>query len=374
MLKLTSTTAAELRTACCAIVNDSIWRLMRRLANPQEPAIVAALNQCTPLYTSRWRSILAKTHPDVSLSTAAVFTHLTPKVTLHVDAAPGAGPLICELADQLVAVIDRRRQTAQRPAVGRAMLIQAKMAKHGEVHIGRSDSTQLKLLAERPKFSVTSPRNGPIDVDLRKRRPDVALFYGLFGPAFPRICCDCCFPYEQWSLRDNLSEFANHNGNSVHIDASATFASVVVGMLQGQYGWHFKLPPHRSDWNHFASKPRDHWSYLISYLLHETFSKSFSKATQASIGAATRSRGNETPLYFTASGGKRMSTNGMVHSLSGRSNDHGSENQIEWERYAPSGDGGDDGPPDIDTASSEYAPGPISAIVFEIGNTNESDR
>jgi hypothetical protein len=374
MLQLTSTIAAELRSSCCIVVNRSIRLLMQRVRNPHEPALVAALNQCTPLYTDRWRSILAKAHPDITLSTAAVFTHQTPRVTWTGKGGPPSTTSTCELADQLVAIIDRRKQTPERPAFGRAMLIQAKKASRGMACVTGKDLKQLQLLSERPSFSVTSPSNGPQNVNLSNLSPDAALFYGLIGPAFQRVCCDCCFPCKQWSLRDNLSEFANHNGNSVHIDASANFASVVVGMLQGLYGWEFKMPPQNRDWKHYGSNPRDDWSYLISYLLDETFRKSYSGGINTALGVTDGVRGNETSMFLMASSGMRVATSGIIRSLSERLNNQGPENQFEWQRYAPNGDGGDDGPPDIETELSEYAPGPISAIVFEIDNNYESDR
>lgn len=347
---------------------------MRRLGNPQEPAIVATLNQCTPQYTDRWRSVLARAHPHITLSAAAVFTHQTPRVTWQVKGKSPSATRSCELADQLVAIIDRRMQTPEKPAFGRAMLIQAKKANRGVARVTGNDLKQLQLLSKRPTFSVTSPSKGPENVNINNMCPDAALFYGLFGQAFPRVCCDCRFPYEQLSLRDNLSEFANGNGASVPIHASASFASVVVGMLQGLYGWEFKMPPQNRDWKHYGSNPRDDWSYLISYLLDETFRKPYSGGINTALGVTGGVRGNETSMFLMASSGMRVATSGIIRSLSERLKNQGPEYQFEWQRYAPSGDGGDDGPPDIETESSEFAPGPISAIVFEIGNRNESDH
>jgi hypothetical protein len=362
MLALTSTLAAELRRACCREVHRAMRPL--RAINPDEPVLVAALNESTVDYATAWRKILSRDYPQLTLSAAAVFTHQTPRVTY-------AGSQTCELADQLIAIVDRRNQTKDVPAIGRAMLMQVKKAEKGAAAIRTTgDLKQLQLLSERPLFSVTRPANGPKDVDIKQLRPDSALFYALVGRGFPYWCDNRCHPYLQWMVRDNLSEFANTAANAVNVKSSENFAAVVVGMLQGMYGWEFKLPPLGNDWRYF-SNTGEHWSELISYLLTETFKKKYSQRIIRIIKADKENRGNESPLFFMGGGTQRLAVTGHVSSLSVLSNDEISDQQVEWSQYTRRDSDGDDIPPREGSEFGEYSPGPISAIVIEIGSNDE---
>jgi hypothetical protein len=366
MLQLTSTIAAELREVCCHEVNRSVAPLLRR--NLNEPVLVASLNQSTVRYATAWRKILSREFPDIALSAAAVFTHQTPRVTWKTGSTSHVASKTCELADQLIAIIDRRNQTEDVPAVGRAMLLQVKKSEDGVAEIKTpGDLSQLQLLSERPLFSVTSPASGPKDIDIKQLEPDSALFYAMVGRGYPYQCYECCHPYQQWNVRDGLSQFANPSSNTIPIESSASFAAVVVGMLQGVYGWEFKLFPDDQASNYYADKRRNDWSRLINFLLRTTFSKDLAKSIREGLRIKSGQRGNETHLSFLASyDDSRIAVDGLPMLLVSTSEQPGSESVGSFKLRG--GDGDD--PPDI-PGNNEYHDGPISAILIEIGSNDE---
>jgi hypothetical protein len=272
------------------------------------------------------------------------------------------------LADQLIVIIDRRNQTEDVAAVGRAMLLQVKKSEVGAAEIKTlGDLNQLQLLSERPLFSVTSPASGPKDIDIKQLEPDTALFYAIVGDSYPHRHHRCYYPFQHWNVRDGLSQFAYPRSNTVRIESSESFAAVVVGMLQGMYGWEFKLFPDDHDSNYYADKRRNDWSRLINFLLRTTFSKDLAKSIRECLRIKSGQRGNETHLSFLASyDDSRIAVDGLPMLLVSTSEQPGSESVGSFKLRG--GDGDD--PPDI-PGNNEYHDGPISAILIEIGSNDE---
>lgn len=365
MLQLTSTTAADLRREVCRAVNRSYGSVGGSSAS--EPLLVAALNESTIAYANPWRAILERIYPNLALGVASVFTHQTPIVDYcRSDGTRGK----CELADILVAVIDRRDETPLTPARGRAMLLQAKKSQWPETAISVDDK-QFELLSRKPTFSIIKPQNGPVDIDLSKMIPDVGVSY-LFANERGgyKHSIDCTLG-RHWLIRDDLGSIRSI-GNRVAINTSDSFASVLVGMLQGIYGWEFTMPLNGESWE--SCRQVDDWSALISYLLATTYSKELSKGISKKLREAGIAGDQENRFYRGRDHESLLAVNGFVRLLHSKADNGDDSELMDWHQDRPRFAGGEGNGTAEFPSYDEYAPGPISAIVFEIDNNYESDR
>ena len=158
-------------------------------------------------------------------------------------------------------------------------------------------------------------------------------------------------------------------------------AETLVEQLQGNEGWDFALPPAGKKWNHFIATPRDDWAMIINYLLEVTFGKPLK--TFRSV-LRRPDRGRDFPLYL-----QTAPANGIAMSLYHYSaGDFDGWEPLDWlaEEDAPEwtsvsnsptselgqGGGGDgSGPTSEDPGDHEPGNGPISAIVFEVGDRRD---
>ena len=287
MIKLTSIQAsAFVSDACTQIKNshDDAWNDITTagLKRAQyEAQFVARLCTGARNIATSWRPRIRRINSSLRLSFASVFTHQSPYVkwsTAH----------RCELADLLIAIIDRT--TA--PEMGMAVLIQAKQSDISSTHLAsHSEKEQFDLLRGRPTFDVDA-KIAPSGVDLMSYRPDNALMYGLAPPdAMP--VKSSAWSSHRWETADGLGSIPL----PYHITASACLADGLVEQLQKKRGWSFELPPAKKDWKHFTSGANlDHWSALINYLLQVTFAKPLNQL-KSSAGSPP-DRGLDEPLYL----------------------------------------------------------------------------
>ena len=265
-------------------------------------------------------------------------------------------------------MIDRRSGEPK----GYAVLIQAKLSTSGPVTLSTcSEKTQYDLLTTRPVFNVDAAAS-PKMVDLSVYAPDSALMYGMatnapLSPLGHYPYWHPCSP-STWVVADDLSQCAKQ----YTVFPEDCLSSVLVGMLQGNFGWQFNLPPTGKDWQHFSGiTPRDCWSELISYLLKDTFGKILSRKHSIAAGQTNRGRDDVLCLVSKAPGNGTMflMVDGFNHSY--MQSTFGADEAIsgDWRKIDPAklmaGDGGMGG---FDPGKSdERHNGPISAVVFEVG-------
>lgn len=234
-----------------------------------------------------WRQELNLAMPNVGLSLSSVFTHQRPYVKWPNRSSTDPR---CELADLLLVVIDRTGSHA----INHAVLVQAKLSEFGyEILKDAGEQRQFDLFSQRPVFDLVR-KDCPSQVNLKQYSPDSALMYGLAT----EYSCNHAgrhrgFPKsETWFVADDLSRVKNYQ-----IDKSAYLASVLVGLVQGSYGWSFELSPSGKNWQHYEGmKHRDDWSMLINFLLEETFNRPINRALQATLGQ--QARGQDSPLFL----------------------------------------------------------------------------
>ena len=343
----------------------------RGISPTQREAIhVAHLCREISIMAPSWRRELKLAIPGSTLTLASVFTHQTPYVSWTIKKTIKR----CELADLLIAVIDRTTASPQ----GFAAMVQAKMSADGDIALkNSSELKQFELLTTRPLFDLEA-YGSPKQVDLRSYHPDSALLYGLatersmhaFRPPWSR-------PYlETWLTADDLLRQAATG----RLTASRRLSSSLLGLLEGSCGWRFDLPPPGADWRHFSSGSRaDAWSELINYLLTETFGKLFS--TSLGVAAGRGQRGQSDIISFISKSGTSLAKTFFV---SGDSQSRGSplENELQsesedWTRRNVNdsfdGDGGfgDEGPQEF---GADTPGGGVSSILIEIGNELEATR
>jgi hypothetical protein len=299
MLSLTGADASKLSSDACHEIgrfHDKAWSRVQGWSLKRraqwEPCFVAHLCASMGDVARRWRHTLRTSHPGLQLTLSAVFTHQSPYVTW----TSKSGQKRCELADLLVAFIDR---TAAQPR-GIATVIQAKQSDSGSVKLTTfSERKQFELLSEKPTFDVDA-KAGPRSVDLSRIAPDVALLYGLTPPDSPQPAP--LWPPDRWHTADGLASIRG----TYAVMASDCLATTLVQIVRGKRGWSFDLPPGGADWRHFTStSTRDDWAILVNYLLQ----RSFTKRVKALMDAGSSGdRRKEHQMYFraTSSRGKPM--------------------------------------------------------------------
>lgn len=374
MIRISSTLAAELRgqafvaTSTAYHAAEALIAKHKVAPSQREAWHVAQLCASVRQLASAWRSAIAAEVPRATLSMSSVFTHQKPYVKWTHSRS---GRPRCELADLLIAVIDRRAA----PAKGVAILVQAKNSERGRVRLTTpSEQTQFELLSRRPTFDVdASP--GPTNVDLRRYSPDAALLYGLANkhphfrgawgwPLSSYIWCDT------WLTTDGLGTLPTTP--SPLVIASESLASVLVDLLRGVCGWEFDLPPGGHGWNHFAVPPqRDDWSMLINFLLEDTFKGSMSP--RLAIPAGQGIRGKEEQLFFSATaprtGSMFLITDGYSHLGQFATATGGGTDIPQWRPASFDNWGGDGGRPgQADNGENAPEGGPISALIIELGS------
>ena len=264
MIKLSSSNAATLeRDACQVLENDhtAAWARILGLGIGRaqwEPHFVAQLCGSMAGVARKWRPTLRSSYPRLQLKASIIFTHQSP----YVKWTSLAGAKRCELADVLIAFIDRTGS----PPQGAALLIQAKQSDSGRVvPTTSSEKKQFELLSTRPIFSVDAVA-APRTVDLQSKSPDVALLYGLTPPA-TSPANPAQWIQDRWKTAHNLKM-----AGASHVNATHCLANTLVDLLNGNRGWSFDLPPPKSNWRHFAGgSAQDDWSMLINYLLDRSF-------------------------------------------------------------------------------------------------------
>jgi hypothetical protein len=296
---------------------------------------------------------------------ASVFTHQSP----YVKWGSGTTRKRCELADLLLAVIDRTSSSAG----GVAVLVQAKLSTTGSVTLStKSEKTQFDLLSTRPVFDVDS-KAAPTQIDLGHRAPNSALIYGLTGPSSTSL--PSRFPgLHHWLTSDDLL----WSPGTPTVASKDCLAYLLAGMLRGKFGWRFDLPPMGGSWRSIAAAaPLDDWSILINYLLEETFAKPLSATYGSSMGRP--SRGQDDVLYFTAKNSvgqpnfflgyelfNSMAMKCFVRDIEADNGDWQLGDLDEAVSFSGGGDstGGGERPATDDPSAG----GPISAILFEVGD------
>ncbi len=366
MIPLTPSQVSQLLTDACVQIEQShnnAWIDISRnnIARRQwEPRFVAYLCGAMVDVAKCWRPTLQVVDPSLRLSVSAVFTHQTPCVKWQTGR--------CELADLLIAFIDRTKSSP----TGAAILVQAKQSDTGTVTlIKKYEKTQFDLLSRRPVFDVDQ-KSAPCAVNIGGNTPDVALLYGLTPPD-TNTPSRPSWPTHRWNTGNQLATVTP----AYNVHAGTCLADTLVDILEGNQGWAFALPPTGKNWTHFSVPAnRDDWSMLINFLLEKTFSTPLTSLQHAIRGP---DRGAEYPLYFQ---GQTPGGNTMFLLVS-IPLDIGDSIPLSWILRNPVQDtgwfqatnsplaelgggrvgGGGTGDGDTDEPASEN--GPISAIVFE---------
>jgi hypothetical protein len=314
-----------------------------------------------------WKPRIALINPKLRLSVSTVFTHQSP----YVKWTTGR----CELADMLIAFIDRTSTAGS----GYATLIQAKQADGNPAKLTtHSEKSQFHLLSRRPIFDVDAA-NAPKSVDLPTSRSghDEGILYGVNPPKNAKKNPP---PWgsHRWETGGSLATAPVVN----QVSLVRCMAETLVEQLQGNEGWDFALPPTGSDWTHFqSSKHRDDWAMIINYLLETTFKKSL-KSFAKMIKQPDRGRDD---IMFM----QTKPVNGLAMSFYQYApEDFKAGSPLDWIKQAEeetsewfpvseppleSIGGGEGGGGVFEDEEAEYEPsnGPISAIVFEIGETKD---
>lgn len=337
-----------------------------RLPSSQhESKFVAHLCRAMAGVAKAWKNELSVASTGHSLSMATVFTHQSPYVKWN------AGTAIkrCELADILFARIDR---TSNNPK-GVAMLVQAKVSTSSSVTLSsRSEKNQFDLFSARPNFDVDAPL-ATRGINLRGLSPDAALMYGLTGPTAAALPNHFAWPHH-WLTANDLGRSAG----TYAVTGEDCLAYTLVGMLMGNVGWDFVLPPVGGGWRSLASaNPRDDWATLINYLLAQTFTKPLSIAQRISMGRLQRGQEDVVQLATTNHVGQQMFFIG--HDLTDSTTmqyfaGDGATDTNDWQVKSPNdgpAPGGDGGSIDVGEQFLADEPpegGPVSAILFEVGD------
>lgn len=369
MISLKHTQAKLLTTDACTVIDrfhDACWKLITTRKVPRnqwEAWFVAHLCGSMCDVAKAWRPHIAKINPKLRLSVSSVFTHQSP----YVKWSSGR----CELADLMIAFVDRTTT----PRSGYASLVQAKQADGNPVKLStKSEKAQFHLLQTRPIFDVDAT-SAPTKVVLPKLRSshDKAIFYGVNPPknlaANPHP-----WPSHRWQMGGDCTTAPIPN----QISVTSCLAETLVEYLQGMKGWDFVLPPPGKNWAYFAASPRDDWTMIINYLLEVTFAKPL-KTFKTVIGQPDRGRDD---VMFMQTRPKNGITMSFYQYAPEDFRDGAAMNWIEpadeedpdWFDVSNSplseiGNGPSGGGPGNDDGRDEPEPGngPISAIVFELG-------
>lgn len=369
-IRVSSRVASRLHAVACDEITRSHVDALNEItakkinASQWEAKFVAHLCRAMADVAKAWGGELAAAKTGLGLSMATVFTHQSP----YVKWTSGSASRRCELADVLLAIIDR---TASVPT-GVATLIQAKLSTTGGVTLSsKSEKNQFDLFSTRPKFDLDAAL-APKGIDLNGLSPDSALMYGLTGPSAAALPSSFSWPHF-WLTADDL----HRSAGTYAVSGEDCLAFTLVGMLLGNFGWDFALPPKGSDWRKLAAaSPRDDWSTLINYLLAQTFAKPLSASQRASIGRLSRGQEDVVHLASTNSVGQRMFFigHGMADSTTAQYFGSGVENDNDdWQVVSPDGgpafDGGGGSGEGGEQVIADEPPegGPLSAILFEVG-------
>jgi hypothetical protein len=359
------------RDACKEIEksHDDSWRKIHARKPPVirsqwEAWFVAHLCAAMCDVAKAWQPRIKSISSGAKMSVSSVFTHQSAYVKWKTGR--------CELADLLIAFIDRKANS------GYATLIQAKQGDGSPAKLTtKSEKLQFQLLSARPIFDVDAG-HAPVSVDLPANRSghDEGILYGV-NP--PKDAAKNPPPWggHLWKTGGDLATAPVPN----QVSLVQCLAKTLVEQFQGDKGWDFALPPTGKDWRHFAGSPRDDWAMVINYLLETTFKKPL-KTFQTVIHQSNR--GRDVPMFLQTHSGKPLVMSfyhyGPEDFEGGMPLDwiHADEDGSGWAVYSNSplyeiGNGGSGGGGDND--GDEYLPenGPISAIVFEFEEGNSPD-
>lgn len=367
MTRITNTLASALRRHAYKATEAAYSAGQSGIANKSvAPSLYEAFHVaqlCASIHKMAfdWRQELSLAMPNVGLSLSSVFTHQRPYVKWPNRSSTDPR---CELADLLLVVIDRTGSHA----INHAVLVQAKLSEFGcEILKDTGEQRQFDLFSQRPVFDLVR-KDCPSQVNLKQYSPDSALMYGL---ASKYSCNLAARPMklpvaETWFAADDLGRVKNYE-----IDKSGYLAAVLVGLIQGSYGWPFELSPRGEHWKYYEDlKRRDDWSMLINFLLEDTFSKPINRALQATVGQ--QARGQDSPL-FLVTGTNSMKPSFFVSSGFSQSSFTSQfevsvtegKDWVEGDLEGFFGGGGNwsrDANPEIDDSDG----GPISSIVIEL--------
>lgn len=345
-----------IRQACQAAANEIVNRPVP--PGQHEAWHVAHLCASTHRIATSWRKEFNSTMPGISLSMSSVFTHQRPFVRWPYRNSTDPK---CELADLMIAVIDRTGISTKNHAI----LIQAKLSDTRTLSLkDPREKRQYDLLSRRPIFDVVSA-GSPEQVNLRRYSPDSALMYGLTSK-YPTPSCLSDLRYS-WATADDLG-----NAKPYVVLAESSLPSILIGLLQGNFGWLFDLSPAGQCWKFFTQdSERDDWSMLINYLLEETFRKPLSAALQ--VPADQINRGNESPMFMVAQSPNKLPmffiSDGFDNSIMKNLVVNDNFSSTEWKSSNFANFNGDGGSINWEINVNEREPidGPISAIVIEVG-------
>lgn len=369
---LSSSCTSNLHSLACDEITQSHAAALKEIASKNvnigqwEAKFVAHLCRAMGEIAKAWQKELIAAQAGVQINMATVFTHQSP----YVKWKDGATTKKCELADVMLAIIDRTAGVQK----GFAVLVQAKLSTTRSVSLTNfSEQKQFDLFSARPVFDFFNT-GAPKGIDLSNLTPDSALMYALTSSTKAPLPSSFPYPHFWLTAQDLRSSIGSYK---VSVDDADCLAFKLVSMLFGNTGWEFAVPPKGSDWrNMAAASPRDDWSTLINYLLAQTFAKPVSIAQRAAIGRISRGQEDVVHLASTNSAGQRMFFigHGMADSTAAQYFSGDFENDTDdWRIVSPddgpafdggggSGEGGEqvvaDEPPEG---------GPLSAILFEVG-------
>lgn len=231
-----------------------------------EPGLVASFVLfALPEMARKWRALLAPHNLAIELS--GVFTHKSPEVRFDGLVKTGA---VCELADLLVVVDDRRVK------LRRAALIQAKMASsRGTVCITRpGDRIQLDLFQNWHAFSFEEPIYALRSLDLNAN--GVVPGSGYYG-VIDRHWNNSSFP--SWKQMSPSSVPGT-------VGQNPSLGRFIVSMIQGGSGRDATPSPTSDD-----------WVKVVDALMTVTYHKPFRETP--SLGPIPYPRGNSVMAFLS---------------------------------------------------------------------------
>lgn len=246
---------------------------------------IAAICHAMPKLVEKWNSLLNKNNQkqNLKIDVSSVFIDKSPIVSFQSQIT--SSQKNCELADLLIAVVDKSGGKNE----ARAVLIQAKMQSNTSLVSSKPNSNQLEyeLLSTRPDFFIvdgSKPRKRifppPVIPGLKfgyNAVNDTAFQYGIIDDK----------NHDTWMNEFDLYQKIPPPTVGGTVDLSCILTNLFLGWGMG---WNFQ--PSKN----YHNNGTDDWSDLINYLLNVTYGRlSNSMANTSNKGQ----RGNTTTIMFS---------------------------------------------------------------------------